>query len=222
MIIKNNIASAPLVNYALYFLGCIILAAVTVTFVVWNGLSLAQWKKENDTLKSRIAQQRSQTAEWQRQSYDLQKKINAIKTPAFVSETEFFNQAIKRRVFSWTRLLDEFERLLPKNVRMISVSPSIQRESIGIKLEVSARSLNDIVELITAFQNSPNFSNVVFRSEQDQDDGQLGASVSLDYFPDGIRPPSLESKIPVTRPNPSPVAKPSASEEKSLKEEVWE
>ena len=220
MIIKNNLASAPLVNFTLYFIGCVVLAAITVSFAVWNGESLAQWKNKNDTLKEKIAQQRSQATELQRQSNDFQKKINAIKTPSFVSETEFFNQAIKRRVFSWTELLDEFERLLPKNVRMISVSPSIQNETIGIKLDVSGRSLNDIVELITAFQSSPNFSNVVFRSEQDQEDGQLGASVSMDYFPGGIRPSLLKSHHAVTPPTPSSVVEPPAAQEKTLKEEL--
>lgn len=220
MIIKNNLASAPLVNYALYFIGCIVLAAITVSFAFWNGMSLVHWKKENDTLNAKIGQQRAQTAELQRQSNDLQRKIDTIKTPAFVSETEFFNQVIKRRVFSWTKLLDEFERLLPKNVRMISVSPSIQDETIGIKLDVSARSLNDIVELITAFQSSPNFSNVVFRSEQDQEDGQLGASVSMEYFPGGIKPPSLKSHRTVSRPARSPAVDRPATREKTLKEEL--
>ncbi len=219
MIIKNNLASAPVVNYTLHFIGCVVLAAITITFAVWNGISLVQWKKENDALKKKIAQQSAQTAELQHQSNDFQKQINAIKTPAFVSETEFFNQAIKRRVFSWTELLDEFERLLPKNVRMISVSPSIQQERIGIRLDVSARSLDDIVELITAFQSSPNFSNVVFRSERDQDDGQLGANVSMDYFPGGIKPPLLKSRDPVARPIASPVERP-AAKEKTLKEEL--
>lgn len=220
MIIKNNLASAPLVNYALFFVGCVILAAITASFAVWNGFSLAQWKGENDNLKAKIVQQRAQTAEFQRQSNDLQKKINALKTPAYISETEFFNQAIKRRVFSWTELLDEFERLLPKNVRMISVSPSIHDEAIGIKLEVSAKSLDDIVELIASFQSSPNFSNVVFRSEQDQDDGQLGASVSMDYFPGGIKP-TLQRRSTIA-PTPSADVEKPAAQQKSLREEELE
>ena len=105
---------------------------------------------------------------------------------------------------------------------MISVSPSIQDETIGIRLDVSARSLNDIVDLINAFQNSPNFDDVVFRSEQDQEDGQLRSSVSLDYFPGGIRPPLLKSPHTVTSPTPSPVVEHPASDEKSLRKEVLE
>jgi len=221
MIIKNNLASAPLVNYTLYFIGCVVLVVITASFAVWNGVSLVQWKGENDSLKEKIGQQRAQTAELQRQSNDLQKRINTIKTPAFVSETEFFNQAIKRRVFSWTELLDEFERLLPENIRMISVSPSIQDEAIGIKLEVSAKTLDDIVELITAFQSSPNFSNVVFRSEQDQEDGHLGAIISMDYFPGGIKP-TLQKRSTIARPTPSSVVEQPAAQEKSLQEEVLE
>ena len=221
MIIRNNLASAPLRNYTLYFIGCIVLAGIAVSFAVWNGMALVQWKSENDSLKTKIEQQRFQAAELQRQTNDTQRKINAIKTPDFVNETEFFNNAIKRRVFSWTELLDEFEQLLPRDVRMISVFPSIQGEIISIRLDVSARSLNDIVELITVFQKSPNFSNVTFRSERDQEDGMVGASVSMDYFPGGIKPSFTKTRrAGNARTAPPPASKQPLSADESLEGEL--
>ncbi len=43
----------------------------------------------------------------------LEGRISAIKTSGFVSETEFVNDAVTKRVFSWTTLFDQMENALP-------------------------------------------------------------------------------------------------------------
>lgn len=184
MIIKLNLASRPTRNYTLYFLGCIFLIVTAVAFTVYNVTSLVSSLEKSTALGEKIAEQEKLRTEAQTQSSSLRNRIAAIKTPDFVSETEFLNNAIKRRVFSWTTLFDQFEAIFPNNVRMTSVTPTIQDEEINIRMEVTGKDLNDIIQLIKVLQAQPAFSNVVFKSEKREKEGGLSASISLLYRPE--------------------------------------
>jgi Tfp pilus assembly protein PilN len=184
MIIRNNLALNPLRNYSLYFIGCIALVVISIGFAVFNATSLKSWYEENRSLQQKISEQQRKRSVLQREEASLRSKIAEIKTPEFVMETEFINKAIKRRVFSWTTLFDQFERVLPNNVKMVSVLPTISDEQIAISMEVAAKGLNDLFELITVFQNTPAFKKVVLKSERQENDGLHYATISLVYLPE--------------------------------------
>lgn len=184
MIIRNNLASNPLKNYSLYFLGCIALVITAIGFTIFNVSSLSSWYGENKSLQKKIAEQQEKRSVLQKQGAALRSKIAEIKTPEFVMETEFINKAIKRRIFSWTTLFDQFERVLPNNVKMVSVLPSITDEQTAISMEVSGKGLNDLFELITVFQNTPAFKKVVLKSERQEPNGLHHATISLIYLPE--------------------------------------
>ena len=184
MILRNNFASSPVKNYSLYVVGCITLTIAGIFFTAFNIFSLSHSYVENSLLDNKIAQQEKQISTVQARQGDLQRRISAIKTPQFVAKTEFINNAIKRRVFSWTKLFDIFERVLPQNVKMISVFPAIANEKININMEVAGKSLKDVLNMVLALENSPAFSSVYFRSERKEEDGMLHATITLQYLPE--------------------------------------
>src|SRR5262245_49256941 len=194
MIIKSNLASKPTRNFNLYFLGCILLTLFAAAFTFYNIRSLLSVFEENSALRQKIAAQDKVRADYEKEAAALRARIASIKTPQFVKETEFLNNAIKRRVFSWTLLFDSLEKVFPNNVRMLSVNPSITEDDIGISMEVVGKNLNDIVELIRQLQSSPAFSNIVFRSERQELDGSLRATISLKYRPERVSADDVRSE----------------------------
>jgi hypothetical protein len=186
MIIRNNLATNPVKNYSLYFLGCFVLSIAALLFTFFNARSLLSWQSESNRLQVNISEQQKKRADLQNEASKLRLRITQIKTPQFINETEFMNNAIKRRTFSWTTLFDEFERIFPENVKMVSVFPQINDEQINITMEVAGKSLNDIVQLISVLQSAPAFSEVVLKSERQENDGFLHAAVSLTYLPEKL------------------------------------
>jgi hypothetical protein len=186
MIIRNNLATNPVKNYSLYFIGCLVLIVATLLFTLFNARSLLSWQSEHSRLQANISEQQKKRADLQNEASKLRLRITQIKTPEFISETEFMNNAIKRRTFSWTTLFDEFERIFPDNVKMVSVYPQINDEQINISMEVAGKSLNDIVELISVLQNAPAFSEIVLKTERQQNDGSLHAAITLTYRPEKL------------------------------------
>ena len=183
MIIRSNLASAPIKNYSLFLLGCIFLGIAVVAFTAWNLVSLSGSYSTNSALKNTIATQEKQLQELESKANEVQTKIGNIKTKEFISETEFMNNAIKRRTFSWTALFDHFEEVLPPTVKMISVFPSVSEEDIAINLEMAGQSLTDMLELVRLLERDPAFSNVVLKGEKAENDQQIQFSVSLTYIP---------------------------------------
>jgi hypothetical protein len=186
MIIRNNLATNPVKNYSLYFLGCLVLLAAALLFTFFNARNLLSWKSEHSRLQANISEQQKKRADLQNEASKLRLRITQIKTPQFINETEFMNNAIKRRTFSWTKLFDEFERIFPDNVKMVSVFPQINDEQINITMEVAGKSLNDIVQLISVLQAAPAFSEVVLKSERQQSDSSLHAAITLTYRPEKL------------------------------------
>jgi cell division protein FtsB len=183
MIIRSNLASAPIKNYSLFLLACIFLGIGVVAFTAWNLASLSGSYLKNSALKNTIAIQEKQLQELESKANAVQTKIGNIKTKEFISETEFMNNAIKRRTFSWTALFDHFEEVLPPTVKMISVIPSVSEENIAINLEMAGQSLTDMLELVRLLERDPAFSNVVLKGERTENDQQIQFSVSLIYIP---------------------------------------
>jgi hypothetical protein len=204
MIIRNNLATNPVKNYSLYFLGCLVLLVAALIFTLFNAKSLLSWQSESNRLQVNISEQQKKRADLQNEATKLRLRITQIKTPRFISETEFMNNAIKRRTFSWTTLFDEFERIFPDNVKMVSVIPQIRDEQINITMEVAGKSLNDIVELISVLQSAPAFTEVVLKSERQQKDGLLYASISLTYLPEKLSARPQAEPQPQTQTAPAP------------------
>jgi hypothetical protein len=209
MIIRNNLANNPVKNYSLYFLGCLVLLSAALLFTFFNARSLLSWQSESSRLQVNISEQQKKRADLQNEASKLRLRITQIKTPQFINETEFMNNAIKRRTFSWTTLFDEFERIFPDNVKMVSVYPQINDEEINITMEVAGKSLNDIVQLISVLQSSPAFSEVVLKSERQQNDGLLHAAISLTYLPEKL----ITQPQPQTQTAPAPEISVDESEE---------
>src|SRR5262249_40844226 len=189
MILRNNIASTPVKNDSLFFLGCLFLFLAAIGLTAFNLKSLSSGYLDSSRLESKISEEQNKRAELRKQSDNLRAKIIAIKTPEFVNASQFFDNAIKRRTFSWTTLFDQFERALPPNVKMVSIIPTIRDTDINITMEVAGRTLNDVITLVKALQASPAFDDVVFRDERQSADG-LHFNIALRYLP---------ANIPVTK-----------------------
>jgi Tfp pilus assembly protein PilN len=184
MIIRNNLATNPVVNFSLYFIACLLLTATAIAFTIFNVGNIVNWYSQSGRLNSRIVDQQKRIAELQSQAREVQGRIDQIKTKKFTHETQFFNDAIQRRIFSWTRLFDQLEKAFPENVRMISIYPTIKENRVNINMEIAGKSLRDNFQLVQILQNSPIFSDVIFKGERRDETGIIYSQISLEYLPD--------------------------------------
>ena len=68
---------------------------------------------------------------------------------------------VDRRTFSWGALLGDLEGLLPRDIRLVSISPSLEDGVTEVELRAVARSRPGGYEFVRVLQDSGRFSRVI-------------------------------------------------------------
>ncbi|MEJ5370197.1 MAG: hypothetical protein WHT08_17945 [Bryobacteraceae bacterium] len=69
-----------------------------------------------------------------------------------------FNSLILRKSISWTLLFSDLEKVMPGNVRLITVRPFLSAENeVQLDMVVGAQSPDPVIELLKRLERSPSF-----------------------------------------------------------------
>ncbi len=133
---------------------------------------------------------------------DLEKALAGLDLEQQNEKAIFFNQLIKQRTFSWSRLFDDLATTLPEGVRLSALAPRFQgaqsssrrrraeRESDEVLLQIrgAARDGQALLELVDAL-----FASAAFRrpdlSQEAVEEGDLSNfDLTVLYIPTADRP----------------------------------
>src|SRR5262249_53488175 len=62
--------------------------------------------------------------------------------------SNFLNAAIMRKSFSWTRLMEDMEKVMPAGLRVVAIAPGVDRNHFILKLDVEGEKRDTAVELL--------------------------------------------------------------------------
>ncbi len=198
--LEINLATRPFRNNTLYWAGfgsaVLALAAVSV-MNVWLFLGYGSTMRRHQEDLSSKQQRREALARDERQ---LSVKLTQLDFKGLSQQSEFANDAIRRRIFSWTELFNRMEEVVPPAVMMISIRPEIQAEGISVVAEGSAKDQEGLLQFEENLLLHPRFARLYPGSERREQRGQdLRFSLKFDYVPDSRpRPaaPAPASKEP--------------------------
>lgn len=98
----------------------------------------------------------------------------------------FANTIILGRLFSWTELFGHLEDVLPENVRLRSVRPSISKEGVLVALDGIAKDHGSILDFEEALLDSPYFSLVYPMQESSRESAaEIQFNLTFRYVPGG-------------------------------------
>jgi hypothetical protein len=151
-----------------------------------------------------------------RQTRDLQQKIAALErqrdqAAAFESRPEnrdvteqkkFWNSQIARRLFSWTQLFNDLQKIMPRRAFLDSVQPELTPENrLKLKLTITGEKKENALELVEKMENSTRFSSPRIVSEEVEKGTKPGAvpnykfEIETYYAPAGSAPPPPPAQI---------------------------
>lgn len=158
MRIAVNLASEPFrprrpVIVATAALAGLLLALLGV--LVYLGLGERARLRSTREAVARLEQEaRALAAEQARLEAVLQQAENA----EVLEHSLFYNSLLYRKGISWTRLFDDLERVMPHNVRLISIRPQLgAHNEVLLDMVVGAESSEPVVALLAKLENSPRF-----------------------------------------------------------------
>lgn len=167
--------------------------------------------------RAAIAQQRAMIADRDRIRAEAERFLNMPENRSTRDQSQFLNQLIERKAFSWTKVLENLERVMPPRVHLTSINPELDEDNqLGLKMTVGGDSRDRAIELTRRMEESHRFANTKILSENakgssagDTEQFEIAAT----YIPEPFSAQNVQAKTE-TRPkgqgksNPVPRQKP--------------
>src|SRR3954471_23002725 len=105
--------------------------------------------------RSSIAQKREMIADRDQLRAHAEQFLNRPENRTTRDQSQFLNQLIERKAFSWTRVLENLEKVMPPRVHVVSISPQLDEENqLALKMIVAGDSRDRAIELARRMEDS--------------------------------------------------------------------
>jgi Tfp pilus assembly protein PilN len=129
------------------------LLCLLVTLTLMERSRLASTRSDLDRIERQL---RSVAAEQTKLDALLHKPENA----QVLDRSLFLNSLIYRKGISWTKIFADLEQVLPHNVRVISIHPSVNGQNqIVLEMNVGAEQTEPLLQLLMKLENSESFGH---------------------------------------------------------------
>ncbi|MCI0566561.1 MAG: PilN domain-containing protein [Acidobacteria bacterium] len=199
-LLEINLATRPFRNNTLYWVGFGSAAFILLVLTGMNGWLFFHSGTSVKHYEEEMVLKQQKRDGLSRDEQRLGVKLTKLDFNGLRQQAEFANDAIRRRVFSWTELFNRLEEVVPPAVMLTAVRPEIQAEGISIVAEGMAKDQEGLLDFEEGLIRSAYFARIYPGSERrEQRGGELHFSLKFDYLPGG-RPdaaPAAPAKKPV-------------------------
>src|SRR5215470_63064 len=160
-----------------------------------------------------MAQTRALIADRDRTRAQADRVLNLPENRTTRDQSRYLNQLIERKAFSWTRVLENLEKVMPPRVHLVSISPQLdENNELLLKMMVAGDSRDRAIELTRRMEESRRFAQTQITHETFSPQSQNGDNVLCEmtaiYIPEAA-PDMTASPAPApTGGKPAGTAKP--------------
>jgi type IV pilus assembly protein PilN len=157
-----------------------------VLTLVLLGLAVRGWANAGRD-RHNIAQLQDQIAERDHERATAQAFLDMSVNRSTRDQSQFLNGLIQRKAFSWTRVFEDLERVMPANLHVVSLRPELNEQSqMQLDMKVAGDTRGAAVELVHRMEGSKHFQGAQLVSEAQSGETGSGvvASVISIYIPD--------------------------------------
>jgi type IV pilus assembly protein PilN len=130
-------------------LGIGTLAMLIMTFSGWFDARIDHKK---------IAELQAQIAERDKERANAEAMLNRPENRAMRDKSQYLNELIARKAFSWTRAFEDMERVMPPRLHLVSLQPQLNDDNqLAIKMMVAGDSPDRAIELVKRMEESQHF-----------------------------------------------------------------
>ncbi len=181
--IHLNLASRPYEDKRI-FIATVVGASIVVAALLFVNIdTYLRYRVETRTTRARIATLAAQTEQENRRNEIVSQQLKQIDLVALSKQTSFINAQLAERSFSWSELLDDLEKVLADDVRILSIVPSFRPDGIiHLELQLEAKTSEGLVDMLNRFNRNPRFANPFPTVEANQG-GSYRIALGVDYRP---------------------------------------
>ena len=167
-----NLATRPFKNDTLLWSGLCLAVALIGWASLWNTQTWLEHRALLSTLRETETSLRNRAADLERRDEQARGGIAKYEIPVVKLKAEKANEIIRWKAFSWTRLFNQLEHVLPGNVEMSSVRPVFRGETartrnsvedpalVPVSVDGASKDLRDMLEFERNLIRDPHFDVV--------------------------------------------------------------
>jgi len=193
-----NLATHPYEDarefWARWGLGVGVLAVLTLVLLGWT---VRSWSNAGRDRQS-IARLEAQIAERDQERAQAQAFLDLAANRSTRDQSQFLNGLIQRKSFSWTRVFEDLEQVMPPNLHVASLRPGLNEQNqMELEMHVAGDTRAAAVELVHRMEGSKHFqgAQLVQEVQGGESGSNITASVVAIYVPD-LAPESASNSAP--------------------------
>jgi type IV pilus assembly protein PilN len=161
------------------------LSLFTLVLLYMVGAGWAAARKD----RSLIALREQQIAARDQEKAKAEAILNLPENRSTRDRSQFLNDLFRRKAFSWTRVFEDLERVMPARLHLVSIQPATASDNqLEFKLVVAGESRERALELVRKMESSQRFLQTQIQQESSQGGQTRGDNVQFDitavYIPE--------------------------------------
>ena len=198
---RFNFARRPFVNERLPRLVFVMTAVLVIGLTFVHGFFLVRYLvREQQALDVQVAELRDELGRTESRIASSTASVAQGQTALSNERTVFLARLYRLKSFSWTGLFNELEAITPRAVRITSIAPLEVDGEISVTLTLVGRTLQNVLEMVSALEGSSFFATVFPLDEVDLNLGAgtssgIAATLRLRYVDFEPRTPELEPEL---------------------------
>jgi hypothetical protein len=180
--LKGNLSTRPFYNERLVTM---VLAAIAVGAVLLAGYDvkrLVDLSRRRSAAVAKLEANQREAARIRAQAIAQQQAVDRPTLTRLAAYTREANALIDQRTFSWTGLFSQLEATMPPDVRLVSISPRVEKGTTHLTLSIVLRDLDDVDVFIDNLMRTGAFYDVAPTEQRQQEDGSFAARLDAAYL----------------------------------------
>ena len=195
MRIDINLASQPYEDARQFWMrwGTALAAVAVLTLALLAGTVIGWLNARRD--RAKIADLRTGITQRDQTRKQAEDFLNRPENRATRDESQLINELIEHKAFSWTRVLEDLEKVMPPRVHLVSIRPELDEDNqLALKMVVVGDSRERGIELERRMEDSRHFARTRISDERYQQ-STTGDNAQMDI---------VAIYVPETLPQPAP------------------
>ena len=169
MQININLATHPYEDSSRFWTywgtGVALLGLATALLVFLAGTSFMNASKD----RAQMSKLQTEIAAYDQDKGRAEAILNQSQNRALRDRSRFLNELFQRKAFSWTRVFEDLERVMPARLHVVSIHPDMSAENgLEIKLVVAGDSREQALDLVRKMEGSKRFKQTQIESERSE------------------------------------------------------
>ena len=169
MQIEINLATQPYEDSSRFWTywgtGLALLGLATALLVFLAATSFMNASKD----RAQMSKLRTEIAAYDQDKGRAEAILNQPQNRTLRDRSRFLNELFQRKAFSWTRVFEDLERVMPARLHVVSIHPDMSADNgLEIKLVVAGDSREQALDLVRKMEGSKRFKQTQIESERSE------------------------------------------------------